>query len=122
MKKLFVCLFAVVGFITTVNAHVVNCTETTNNSVCVTSMDNEIYVDSVTATNTDGSLNKSFAVYCRQLPNGKYRYFVKLGGEEYTVFWAKEYRRFAIQANTLWFFHSRTLEDSFYGYKRAYNA
>ena len=123
MKKLLIVLIAILGMSDLANAHMSNNIKTNNGSIYITSMDNEEYVDSVTATIRDGSLKKNFTVYCRRLPSGKYLYFVRFGGEEYTVFWVKEYRCFAIQANALWLFHSRSLENSFYSYnKKAYNA
>ena len=100
----------ILGMSYSANAHTSNCVNTGNDRVSITSMDNEEAVCSVEATNIDGSLNKYFTVFRRRLPNGKYRYFVKFSGEELTVFWAREYRCFAIQANALWFFSSNTLE------------
>lgn len=122
MKKILIILVAILGISYSANAHTFDCVNTETDPISIASTENEEYVESVTATNADGSLSKSFSVYRRRLPSGKYRYFVKFAGEELTVFWAREYRCFAIQANTLWFFSSRSLENDFYSYHRAYNA
>ncbi|MBP3547254.1 MAG: hypothetical protein J6J64_01065 [Alistipes sp.] len=123
MKKFIVLLAVILGVSISVSAHTSNCVNTGNGPVSITSMDNEEFVCHVTATNIDGSLNEYFTVFRRRLPGGKYRYFVKFSGEELTVFWASEYRCFAVQANVLWFFSSKSLNYEFFSAgKRAYNA
>ena len=85
MKKVLIILTVILGMSYSANAHTSNCVNTGNDPVSITSTDNEEAVCSVTATNIDGSLNKSFVVFRRKLPGGKYRYFVN-----FSILWVAE--------------------------------
>ena len=123
MKNLIIYLVAIMGITYSANASVVNSKETNNNTTHITYASSDEAVTSVRATLVDGSMEKHFTVFRRELPNGKYRYYVTIGNQEYTVFWANEYNCFAVQANALWLFRSKSLEYQFFSYnKKAYNA
>ncbi len=83
---------------------------------------NDDFVNQVTLKTARGDKEKSLNVYCRQLQNRKYYYYIQFNQKEYEVEYSSNNNCFTVYLDgDRWYFSDRTLELMFFSTKRSYN-